>query len=62
MKAVVLTATGGPEVLRVQEWPDPRVGPGDVRIAVRAAGVNFADTMARAGLYPGAPKPPCVLG
>jgi NADPH:quinone reductase-like Zn-dependent oxidoreductase len=33
-----------------------------VRIAVRAAGINFADTMARVGLYPDAPKPPCVLG
>jgi NADPH:quinone reductase-like Zn-dependent oxidoreductase len=62
MKAVVLTATGGPDVLRVEDWPDPQVGPGDVRIAVRAAGVNFADTMARAGFYPDAPKPPCVLG
>src|SRR5215212_2433366 len=62
MKAVVLTGTGGPELLRVQEWPDPPVGSGDVRIAVRAAGLNFADTMARAGFYPGAPKPPCVLG
>jgi NADPH:quinone reductase-like Zn-dependent oxidoreductase len=38
------------------------VGPGQVRIAVRAAGINFADTMARVGLYPDAPKPPCVLG
>lgn len=62
MRAVVLTGTGGPEVLRVQERPDPPVGPGEVRIAVRAAGINFADTMARAGLYPDAPKPPCVLG
>lgn len=62
MKAVVLTETGGPEVLRVQERPDPAVGPGEVRIAVRAAGINFADTMARVGLYPDAPKPPCVLG
>jgi NADPH:quinone reductase-like Zn-dependent oxidoreductase len=42
--------------------PDPAVGPGEVRIAVRAAGVTFADTMARAGLYPDAPKTPCVLG
>jgi NADPH:quinone reductase-like Zn-dependent oxidoreductase len=33
-----------------------------VRIAVRAAGINFADTMARIGLYPDAPKPPAVLG
>jgi NADPH:quinone reductase-like Zn-dependent oxidoreductase len=37
-------------------------GPGEVRIAVRAAGINFADTMARVGLYPDAPKTPCVLG
>jgi NADPH:quinone reductase-like Zn-dependent oxidoreductase len=62
MRAVVLTGTGGPEVLQVRERPDPAVGPGQVRIAVRAAGINFADTMARVGLYPDAPKPPCVLG
>lgn len=62
MRAVVLTKTGGPEVFQVQERPDPAVGPGDVRIAVRAAGINFADTMARVGLYPDAPKTPCVLG
>jgi synaptic vesicle membrane protein VAT-1 len=62
MKAVVLTGHGGPEVLQVQERPDPPVGPGEVRIDVKAAGINFADTMARVGLYPDAPKPPCVLG
>src|SRR5215469_14287266 len=62
MRAVVLTGTGGPEVLRVQERPDPVVAPGEVQIAVRAAGINFADTMARVGLYPDAPKTPCVLG
>jgi NADPH:quinone reductase-like Zn-dependent oxidoreductase len=62
MKAVVLTGTGGYDVLRVEERPDPRVGAGQVRIAVRAAGINFADTLARVGLYPDAPKPPCVLG
>jgi NADPH:quinone reductase-like Zn-dependent oxidoreductase len=62
MKAVVLTEHGGPEVLQVQERPDPPVGSGEVRIAVKAAGINFADTMARVGLYPEAPKPPCVLG
>lgn len=62
MKAVVLTGTGGYDVLRVEERPDPPVGPGEVRIAVKAAGINFADTMARVGLYPDAPKTPCVLG
>jgi synaptic vesicle membrane protein VAT-1 len=62
MKAVVLTRTGGPEGFEVLERPDPVVGAGEVRIAVQAAGLNFADTMARVGLYPAAPKPPCVLG
>jgi NADPH:quinone reductase-like Zn-dependent oxidoreductase len=62
VKALVQTSHGGPEVLQVQERPDPPVGPGEIRIAVKAAGVNFADTMARVGLYPDAPKPPCVMG
>jgi NADPH:quinone reductase-like Zn-dependent oxidoreductase len=62
MRAVVLTGHGGPEVLEVQEHPDPPVGPGDVRIDVKASGLNFADTAARVGVYPDAPKPPCVLG
>ena len=57
MKAVVLTGTGGPEVLKVEERPDPPVGPGEVRIAVRAAGINFADTLARVGLYPTLRRP-----
>jgi NADPH:quinone reductase-like Zn-dependent oxidoreductase len=62
VRAVVLTRTGGPEVLQVQERPDPVPGPGELRIAVRAAGINFAELMARVGLYPDAPKTPCVLG
>jgi NADPH:quinone reductase-like Zn-dependent oxidoreductase len=62
VKALVQTGNGGPEVLQVLERPDPAVGPGEVRIAVKAAGINFADTMARLGLYPDAPKPPCVMG
>lgn len=62
MRALVLTRTGGPEVLEVQERPAPALGPGEVRIAVKASGLNFADTMARVGLYPDAPQTPCVLG
>ena len=58
----MITKHGGPEVLEVQERSDPRVGPGEVRIAVKAAGISFADTMARTGLYPDAPKVPCVVG
>ena len=62
MRAVVITEHGGPEVLQVHERPDPPVGPGEVRIAVKAAGINFADTLARTGLYPDSPKVPCVVG
>jgi synaptic vesicle membrane protein VAT-1 len=62
VRAVVITRHGPPEVLQVQERPDPPVGPGEVRIAVKAAGINFADTLARVGLYPDAPKVPCVVG
>jgi NADPH:quinone reductase-like Zn-dependent oxidoreductase len=62
MRAVVITRHGDPSVLEVQERPDPRPAAGQVRVAVRAAGVNFADTLARVGLYEDAPEPPCVVG
>jgi NADPH:quinone reductase-like Zn-dependent oxidoreductase len=62
MKTVVITKHGGPGVLEVQTQPDPQVGPGQVRIEVAAAGINFADVMARMGLYADAPKTPCVVG
>jgi len=62
VRAVVITKHGGPDVLQVQERADPQLGPGEVRIAVAAAGVNFADVMARMGLYQDAPKTPCVVG
>ncbi len=62
MRAVVITKHGGPGVLQVQERPDPELRAGEVRIAVAAAGVNFADVLARMGLYPDAPKPPVVIG
>jgi NADPH:quinone reductase-like Zn-dependent oxidoreductase len=62
MRAVVITKHGGPGVLQVQEQQDPTLGHGEVRIDVAAAGINFADVMARMGLYPDAPKTPCVVG
>ncbi len=62
VKAVVITKHGAPQVFKVQERPDPPVGSGEVRIAVKAAGINFADLMARSGMYPDAPDPPCVVG
>jgi NADPH:quinone reductase-like Zn-dependent oxidoreductase len=50
MKAVTFTEYGGPEVLRVGEVDEPHPGPGQVRIAVRAAGVNPIDWKARSGM------------
>jgi NADPH2:quinone reductase len=52
VKAIRVEVTGGPEVLRYREVPDPAPGPGDVRVRVHAAGVNFIDTYQREGLYP----------
>lgn len=62
MRQIWITKAGPPEVLVVREAPDPEPGPKEVRIRVRAAGINFADLMARVGLYPDAPKIPCVVG
>jgi NADPH:quinone reductase-like Zn-dependent oxidoreductase len=62
MRAAVLPRTGGCEVFEIQEWPEPSIGPGRVLIRVHAAGINFADLMARQGLYPDAPELPAVLG
>src|SRR5579863_7581512 len=62
MRQVWITRAGPPEVLQVREAPDPEPGKGEVRVRVRAAGINFADLMARVGLYPDAPKLPCVVG
>jgi synaptic vesicle membrane protein VAT-1 len=62
MRAVWLTRKGGPGAFEVRETPDPQPAAGQVRIRVRAAGINFADVMASQGIYPGAPPTPCVLG
>lgn len=62
MRQIWITKAGPPEVLQVREAPDPEPSAGEVRIRVRAAGINFADLMARVGLYPDAPKLPCVVG
>jgi NADPH:quinone reductase-like Zn-dependent oxidoreductase len=62
MQQVWITRAGPPEVLQVRESADPDAAEGQVRIRVKAAGINFADLMARVGLYPDAPKIPCVVG
>lgn len=62
MRQIVTTRNGGIEVLEVQEAPDPKPSAGEVVIQVKAAGLNFADILARQGLYPDGPKKPCVMG
>ena len=62
MRQVVIPRHGGADVFEMREAPDPTPGDGEVRIRVRAAGINFADILARIGLYPDAPKPPVVVG
>jgi NADPH2:quinone reductase len=62
MKAVVVSAFGGPEVLRVGTAPDPVAGPGQVVVAVRAAGVNPVETYIRAGTYARKPNLPFTPG
>ncbi len=62
MRQVAITRYGAPEVLQIREREDPQAGPGEVRIRVRAAGVNFSDVLARMGLYQDAPPLPAVVG
>ncbi|HZD95192.1 MAG TPA: hypothetical protein VE133_13115, partial [Candidatus Sulfotelmatobacter sp.] len=62
MKAAVITAYGGPETLVIQDIPDAVATSGEELVRVEAAGVNFADTMAASGGYPGTPKPPLTAG
>ncbi|MFB3918007.1 MAG: NADPH:quinone oxidoreductase family protein [Terriglobales bacterium] len=62
MKALVATRHGGPEVLRVEELPNPQPKTDEVLVQVEAAGINFADLMAISGRYPGSPQPPFVPG
>jgi NADPH:quinone reductase-like Zn-dependent oxidoreductase len=45
----VVEEFGGPEVLKVKEWPDPEPGPGDLLVDVDFAGINFMDTGSRVG-------------
>jgi NADPH:quinone reductase len=51
MKAIRIHETGGPEVLRFEEIPDPTPGAGEAVVRVEAAGVNFIDVYHRTGLY-----------
>jgi NADPH:quinone reductase len=62
MFAIVAHEFGGPEVLSLEEQPDPRPGPGELRVLVHAVGVNPYDTYMRAGGYAIAPELPYTPG
>ncbi len=62
MRAIVISTPGGPDVLRLDEVPDPAPGPGEVLVEVTAAGVNRADAMQREGKYPPPPGAPPYPG
>lgn len=62
MRALWLVKHGGSDAWAVRETPDPAPLAGEVRIRVHACGLNFAELMARQGLYPDAPKLPAILG
>jgi NADPH:quinone reductase-like Zn-dependent oxidoreductase len=62
MKQMFIVGHGGPEMLQLRESSDPSPAAGEIRIRVKASGVNFADILARRGLYPDSPRIPCVVG
>lgn len=62
MKQIWIPKIGDPSVLELREAPDPDPAAGEVRVRVHATGINFADIMARMGLYPDRPPLPCVVG
>ena len=62
MKKVMITKAGNAEVLNVQEFPAPSPQENEVVILTKACGINFADILARQGLYPDAPTLPCCVG
>ncbi|HKP19116.1 MAG TPA: quinone oxidoreductase [Gaiellaceae bacterium] len=60
MRAIVVTALGGPEVFELRDEPAPAAGPGELLVDVKVAGVNFRDIYERIGHYP--TKPPVIAG
>jgi NADPH2:quinone reductase len=62
MRAIVCENWGAPDTLKLGELPTPKMGPGQVRIRMRAAGVNFADTVLVRGTYQEKPELPFAPG
>ena len=62
MKAIRIHEFGGPAVMKLEDVPDPKAGPGDVVVRVRAAGVNPVDAYIASGTYPRKPPLPYTPG
>lgn len=62
MRQAVIPRYGSPDVFEIRDASEPDPGNGEIRLRVSAIGVNFADLLARQGLYPDAPRPPMVVG
>ena len=62
MRAILVRQFGGPEVLKIEELPDPTPGPTDVLVDIRAAGVNPVETYVRSGTYAVKPDLPFIPG
>ncbi|MCA9409856.1 MAG: NADPH:quinone oxidoreductase family protein [Candidatus Omnitrophica bacterium] len=62
MKSIIVERFGDTEVMKLEEVQDPRAGKGQIRVAIKAAGVNYADIMQRMGTYPEGPQPPYPAG
>ena len=62
VRAVVCRALGVPETLRLEQFPSPALKPGEVRVAIRAAGLNFPDVLMAAGEYQLKPELPFTPG
>ncbi len=60
MKVILVEQPGGPEAMRLVDWPKPAPGPGEALVKIAAAGVNFIDIYHRTGLYK--VEPPITLG
>src|SRR5262252_6192266 len=62
MKAIKVTAFGAPDVLRMEEVPTPKPGPGEVLVRIHATGINPVETYIRAGTYARLPELPYTPG
>lgn len=62
MKAIVLSSTGGPEILKVTEVDTPQPTADEILIRVKYAGINYADILSRKGLYSWSEDLPYILG